>query len=296
MRNSRPFWLVASHSDSQVSLLLQYPRDIGKAKMLGNMGFKLQGENLSLIIVEADKGKNAGHYIIETRIDQSINKNLISLITWVSHKSAAWNVKMTAMIAILCAFSITPFIYLNQGATYLKKSTTWVFPVLRATNPPAIQLLIQRRITTISHYLVKRDQLPNLGVEVAVEPCDGKKYQMYAHTLVLLYLLIGLVTSVVGYIGCFSVVKKSTSTLGPVSWLCLEAGLSVIRLAIYDAPPLEIILKLDEHQPFPTCNKYNEEILENKVLPFTRTREFLKIITSFAGLIEPFSNSELSLY
>ena len=30
------------------------------AKILGNMGFEPQGENLSLIMVEAGKGKNTG--------------------------------------------------------------------------------------------------------------------------------------------------------------------------------------------------------------------------------------------
>ena len=123
--------------------------------------------------------------------------------------------------------------------------------------------------------------------------------------LLLCLLLIGLVTSVVGYVGCFSVVQNSTSTNGPVSWLCLESGLSVMRLAIWawnptrgDAPPLEIILELDkyEHKPSPTCNKDNEEILEYKVLPLTRARDFLKNITSFAGLIESFCNPDLSLY
>ena len=32
------------------------------------------------------------------------------------------------------------------------------------------------------------------------------------------------------------------------------------------------------------------------MLPLTRVRDFLKIITSFAGLIHPFSNPDLSLY
>ena len=63
-----------------------------------------------------------------------------------------------------------------------------------------------------------------------------------------------------------------------------------------DAPPLEIILKMDKSEPLPTCNKYNEEILEYNVLPLTRARDFLNIITSFAGLIKPFSNPDLSLY
>jgi hypothetical protein len=51
-----------------------------------------------------------------------------------------------------------------------------------------------------------------------------------------------------------------------------------------------------EHKPLPTCNKDNEEILQYNVVPLTRARDFLKIITSFAGLIELFSNPDLSLY
>ena len=285
--------------------------DIEGAKMLGNMGFEPQGENLSLIMVETGKGKNTGRYIIETRMDELIEELNIdkNRITGVSHKSAAWNVKMMATTALLCAFSIAPYIYLNLGANNLSISTTlaWVFPVLRATGgfitATHIQLLIQRRTTTLSkQYLVKRDSQPNLDVEAAVG--DEKKHQMDARTWILLFLLLmGLVGSVVGYVGCFSVVQNSTSNNGPVSWLCLEVGLSVIRLAIWawnptrdNAPPLEIILKLDERKPLPTCNKDNEEILRYKVLPLTRARDFLKVITSFAGLIETFSNPDLSLY
>jgi hypothetical protein len=59
------------------------------AKILWNMGFEPQGENLSLIMVEAGKGKkNTGRYIIETRIDQLIKELNIdkNRITGVSHK------------------------------------------------------------------------------------------------------------------------------------------------------------------------------------------------------------------
>ena len=66
-----------------------------------------------------------------------------------------------------------------------------------------IQLLIQRRITTLSdQYLVKRDQLPHPDVEAAVEM---KKYQKDACTWLFPYLLlIGLVASVMGYVGCLA--------------------------------------------------------------------------------------------
>ena len=289
--------------------------DIEGAKILGKMGFEPQGENLSLIMVEAGKG---GRYIIETRMDDLIKDLYIdkNRIIGVSHKSDAWNVKMMTTTALLCAFSIAPYIYLNQGVDNLEESTTWVlFPVLRSTGgfitAILIQLLIQRRITTLSNqYLqvVKRDQQRNVDVEAAG---DTKKmvtitWSIATTWLLLCVLLISLAASVVGYMGCcFSIVKNSASTIGPVGWLCLEAGLSVVRLVICgwnptrdDSPPLEIILELDtyEHNPLLTCSKDDEEILQHKVLPLTPSQDFMKIITSFAGLIEPFNNPDLSLF
>jgi hypothetical protein len=281
------------------------------AKKLGNMGFVPQGENLSLIMVEVGVGNNACCHIIETRMDELIKELNIdkNRITGVSKKCVAWNVKMTATTALFCAFSITPYIYLNLAPNNLNTSTRWVFPILRAIGgfftATFIQLLIQRRITTLSeqYLVVKQDQLLNRDVEAAVEP---KKHRMDVHTRLLVWpLFFGLIASVVGYVGCFSVVQNSTTTTGPLSWLCLEAGLSVMRLSIWawnpkgdDAPPLEIILELDKYEdkPLPTCNKDNAEILKYKLLPLTRARDFLKVITSFAGLIEPFGNPDLTLY
>ncbi|KAF8799266.1 hypothetical protein BYT27DRAFT_7059802, partial [Phlegmacium glaucopus] len=48
--------------------------DIEGAKLLGNMGFEPQGENLSLVMVETGKGKDKGRYIIETRMDELIQE------------------------------------------------------------------------------------------------------------------------------------------------------------------------------------------------------------------------------
>ena len=94
---------------------------------------------------EGGKGKNTERYTIETRIDELIKKLNIdeNRITEVSHKSAAWNVKMMAATALLCAFGITPYIYLNLRPNSLDKSTIWVFPVLRATGGFITATLIQ---------------------------------------------------------------------------------------------------------------------------------------------------------
>ena len=288
--------------------------NIEGAEILENIGFEPQGENLSLIMLESGIGENKGRYIIENRIDEMIEELNIdkNRITKVFHKSAAWNIRMMASTALLCALSISPYIYINLGVNRLdlKRGTIWVFPILRSTGgfitATLIQLLIQRRITTISdEYLVKRGHLPVGDGDVeAAAVVEKKRYKMDTRTWPLLFLLlIGLLASVVGYVGCFSIVQNSASTSGPFSWLCLEAGLSIMRLAIWawnptrdDAPPLQINLELGQYEPLPTCNKDNQEIKEYKLLPLTRARDFLKSITSFVGLIKPFSISGLSLY
>ena len=65
--------------------------------------------------------------------------------------------------------------------------------------------------TTLSdQYLIKRDQLRNRDVEAAG---NTKKYQMIARRiaptwLLQCLLLTGLIASLVGYLGCFSVVQN----------------------------------------------------------------------------------------
>ena len=123
--------------------------------------------------------------------------------------------------------------------------------------------------------------------------------------LLLIVLYFGIGIYITGYAGCFNVVQNSTSFFSPIIWVVSDTLLSLMRLGICawspkrtDAPPLEIILELDkyEHKLLPTCNEDNEDILRYKVLPLSRARDFLKIITSFAGLIEPFRYPDLSLY
>lgn len=55
-------------------------------------------------------------------------------------------------------------------------------------------------------------------------------------------------------------------------------------------------MKLDGHALLSTCNKYDDEIKEEKILPLTTASQFLESITSFAGLVERFAHPDLTLY
>lgn len=107
----------------------------------------------------------------------------------------------------------------------------------------------------------------------------------------------GLVLTIVGYVGCFSLVQESTS-VGSVLWLIFEVMLSLLRMAVWASNPewddtfLDFRLKLANRPPFPTCNNFSEELDEEKVLPLTRSGEFLAKITSFVGLLDPLEIAE----
>jgi hypothetical protein len=65
----------------------------------------------------------------------------------------------------------------------------------------------------------------------------------------LVLLLLGVLASVVGYVGCFRVVQSANGLTGPLSWLFLEAGLSLLRIFLWgynpgfdDTHSLELIL------------------------------------------------------
>ena len=76
------------------------------AKILGNMGFEPQGENLSLIMVEVGKAKkNTGRYTIETRMDELIKELNIDKNRMTGYRTSP--PLGMATTALLCAFSIS---------------------------------------------------------------------------------------------------------------------------------------------------------------------------------------------
>jgi hypothetical protein len=115
-----------------------------------------------------------------------------------------------------------------------------------------------------------------------------------------LVLFVGIITSVVGYVGCFCAVQGSGSSREALIWLCLEMELSIIRITLWginpkgdDAPPLEFAFQLDKHA---TYSRSAEETEKAKILSLVRATEFLEAITSCTGLLNQFSDPRLTLY
>jgi hypothetical protein len=125
------------------------------ARTLANMGFKPQGMNLSLIMINPND--KDGRYLIETRLDKLVEELHIdkTKIQDVQHKTIGWNLMMIFLSAVLSSFGVFPYIFLavKIGST-LPHQTRWTFPALRVVGgfltTTTMQFIIQRRITTLA--------------------------------------------------------------------------------------------------------------------------------------------------
>lgn len=289
------------------------------AKTLADMGFKPQGENLSLIMFDEQN-----KHLLETRLKDLLRDLHINIATKVEVdcKCAKWNAMMILLTAISSSVSITPYIALNHtGGSSLSVTARWMLPFLRAfggfLTATMMPIVIQMRIVTLT-----KKQLANRAKELSVDsmvdkhrsssgdPESGLNLMQQPHVAgfispifpcLLLLLLLGILATIVGYIGCFSVVQNTESKIGPILWLGLEGGLSMIRMILWglnpdfdDAPPLHLKLMLDKRPSLLDCMEYDDGVKD--ALPLTRASEFLESITSFAGLVDRFDNPNLTLY
>jgi hypothetical protein len=125
------------------------------ARTLSNMGFKPQGMNLSLIMI--DPNHKNGRYLVESRLDKLVEELHIdkTKIEGVRHKTSGWNFMMIFLSAILSSFGIFPYIFLTVkiGST-LPHQTRWTFPALRVVGgfltTVTMQFIIQMRVTTLA--------------------------------------------------------------------------------------------------------------------------------------------------
>ncbi|KAF7798157.1 hypothetical protein EIP86_009373 [Pleurotus ostreatoroseus] len=154
-----------------------------------------------------------------------------------------------------------------------------------------------------------KEAYPTVDLELLSTKLDETKRRhlplttRFRHTMLLLAqiaIAVGLVLTLSGYIGCFSLVQSSNTSFGPIIWLVTEVVLSLLRMGLWAWNPawderqtfLTFDLELSRNSPLSTCNKFSEELDEEAILPLTRPREFLGEITSFVGLLEPFRITE----
>ncbi|KAG6816679.1 hypothetical protein H0H87_003930 [Tephrocybe sp. NHM501043] len=118
-------------------------------------------------------------------------------------------------------------------------------------------------------------------------------------------MVLGIIGSVVGYVGSFSVVQSASpsDTIAPVTWLLVEGFLSVLRMALWgwnpekdDSEPMKFIIELESNPPFPTCDRSSQEIMSKRILPLTPAPMFLRSIRSYIGYLEPLVFTDMTVY
>ena len=120
-------------------------------------------------------------------------------------------------------------------------------------------------------------------------------------------IFIGILASVVGYIGCFSLVQDETATAtGRYLWVGLEALMSMIRMIIWasnplydDSPGLELSLQLSDKPP-PSLHYVDENpsqvIFGSRTLPVVDGRSFVAAFISYCGSIPHLNVESIATY
>ncbi|KIM81545.1 hypothetical protein PILCRDRAFT_496126 [Piloderma croceum F 1598] len=114
-----------------------------------------------------------------------------------------------------------------------------------------------------------------------------------------LMLLFGIVASVVGYVGCFSLVQDIQSTAaGRYLWLGLEAVLSLVRMAIWASNPefddsegIQLNLGLSAKQPSPLPFNADQSTFDA-----VDERKFREDFTEYCGPMDRLDTDNIFLY
>ncbi|KAK7041551.1 hypothetical protein VNI00_009138 [Paramarasmius palmivorus] len=147
-------------------------------------------------------------------------------------------------------------------------------------------------------------------------PNDELKALLAVFPMLVIYQLLiaaGMVMIVVGYVGCFSIVKNSNAPAGPYVWFGMEAFLSLLRMVLWGLNPswdestgLTMKLKLhtsrDPYYPLIT-SPYNiaelgfiEKLSSPKPFTVFSEAEFFAAATSWIGPIQQLGANTVTLY
>lgn len=127
-----------------------------------------------------------------------------------------------------------------------------------------------------------------------------------AYFVLPILLVVGMVSSVVGYLGCFSLVNLKTpggSSVGPIVWLAIEVVLCLFRILVWainpawdDSKGISFKLKLVSHCPLVTCSLSGKELEDMGRAPVYRSKDFLEEITAYTGPFQTLNWRDTALY
>ncbi|KAF5322130.1 hypothetical protein D9619_000523 [Psilocybe cf. subviscida] len=121
--------------------------------------------------------------------------------------------------------------------------------------------------------------------------------------LLVFGLVLGSLSTVVGYIGCFYIIENSTNSNAPLLWLIFEALLSILRIIVWafnpswdDPKGIVFELQLASHAPLITCNKFEGDIVRDGIAPLMLPTKFLEDVVAYTGPFPAFDMPDVALY
>jgi hypothetical protein len=244
------------------------------AQVLRNAGFELQGSAAAMIGMadqspsDLDFQYSAESQLLSVLTQQDIDNSPMGIAFFYF----GWNVLMVVATIPLSALSMLPYVAIIVGQR--ETFTTWVYPVLRIVGSSSCavvaQFVLQLRIK----------QILNQSKWVYVEELSSHRKDSILPSVYRALLAVGISATAVGYVGCFTIVQRS-STRDTLIWVCLEALLALVRVFLWgwnpkldDGTYLEVQLHCGGRPVHQTTTplEYNSKIVDDHQ-PFNSMRD-----------------------
>ncbi|KAJ6534924.1 hypothetical protein B0H19DRAFT_1323037 [Mycena capillaripes] len=306
------------------------------AKTLADAGFDLQG-SIAVMIGKAPRDTNhgpafesihkdtkelahhgqadlqylAGQQFLQFLEEQHIDKTRVELV----FNYYRWNFRLCICTFALACLSFTPGIRIMIQDHKSSSPPTWTYPMMRivgsAISVVTAQMILQIRIQQILLTTLKNATEPGYrqnNAETGIVPCEQDNSWM--HSIPLLWvlqalLLLGIGSTAVGYLGCFTVVQTASPT-NTYIWLGAEVALAILRIIIWGSNPtwdedtdVRLNLRFESTPPTITTGQDYEQFIAFKDYsePFIIWSDslFLDYVSPFTGPLERFSDPDRHL-
>ncbi|PPQ73400.1 hypothetical protein CVT26_015791 [Gymnopilus dilepis] len=289
----------------------------GGAHWLADAGFTAPGQDLSLIMV--DESLSHEH--------RSSSTGEIKLITLAKRKMGkiseeylgfqglnwAWNINMVWASVGGSLMGLLPYIHLVVLQNGLPLWLRIVYPILRClgsfVTAVAIQFLLQIQILGILELAMHGPGSDRKFGALCTLSTTGLFIIYFSSStlenlklMALVALPLGIIASLIGYVGSFSIVQSSESAWAPYLWLSIEFLLSLLRVYVWSWNPksddhyITIFSNLDASPPLFICDQYAEDIEEEKFLASMDADGFLHFISLYAGPVQLFHRPGYNLH
>ncbi|KAF9068377.1 hypothetical protein BDP27DRAFT_1448414 [Rhodocollybia butyracea] len=234
------------------------------ARMVRDAGFTLEGSTASLI-ARTPRGSPV-KFAVETRFKELREQYGLEDAELELEQSFEWNTLLLITTFCLSFLGFTPYIPIVISDRSFSPVTVWIFPWLRiigsAVCVTAAQFAIQCRIIVILRSTRQLSGKPPISDPEKAPSIPLRSRKKDRDTLYLiisqLFLILGIIATVIGYLGCFTLVQN-TNSLNAILWLSLEATLCLLRVLIWGWNPhcdentkVTVRLSLSDIQPGPT--------------------------------------------